>query len=242
MKRFFQHIILVLTLSVMAVCLNSCKPDGVIDEDDMAKIYAEMLMMDQWITYSPYNVRMIADTSLVYEPILRKYGYTAENYRKSLEYYLDDPETYADIMKETIKILDRRLASLNERKVIQEKERERNNYVKRFASSSKISESVLAINHIDTTSFGIHDSLSVAWDSLSCCFNIIRIPQKQVVDSLAVDSLIVDSLTVDDRAVVDSSNTKGLRDKFKKLDTTKTLKLEQLKVTDSLSQIDIVWE
>ena len=53
----------------------SCRKDEaeVIPRSKMAEIYAEMLVTDQWITTTP-GIRMIADTSLVYEPILEKYG------------------------------------------------------------------------------------------------------------------------------------------------------------------------
>jgi hypothetical protein len=104
MRDFFRYIILASALSMMLLSLNSCKEDGVIDEDDMAQIYAEMLLTDQWINTTP-GVRLVADTSLVYEPILKKYGYTSADYRKSVDYYLNDPKTYADIMKKTVKIL-----------------------------------------------------------------------------------------------------------------------------------------
>ena len=86
-----------------------------IDEGDMAKIYAEMLITDQWINTVP-SLRVVADTSLVYEPILKKYGYTSADYRTSVEYYLNDPDDFADIMRETIKILDKKLAKLHDKK------------------------------------------------------------------------------------------------------------------------------
>ena len=65
-------------------------------------------MTDQWVTSTP-GIRMIADTSLVYEPILDKYGYDSDDYRKSIEVYMDDPERFARIFRESGDIIEERL-------------------------------------------------------------------------------------------------------------------------------------
>ena len=95
MKNSFRYILMAVTASMLLSVLGSCRDSRVIDEEDMSKIYAEMLMTDQWINSTP-DVRRIADTSLVYEPILRKYGYTSEDYRYSINYYLDHDDDFAD--------------------------------------------------------------------------------------------------------------------------------------------------
>ena len=74
-----------------------------------------MLLTDQWIVNTP-NIRLIADTSLVYAPILGRYGYDAEDYRKSVDHYMDDPERFARIFRETGEILDAKMADLEARK------------------------------------------------------------------------------------------------------------------------------
>lgn len=114
MKRFF--------LQIMAICLSlsalfSCGGDEpvVIPRAKLSEIYAEMLVTDQWIISTP-SVRQIADTSLVYEPILNKYGYTREDYNKSVGYYMDDPERFARIFRTTAEILDERIKELEIRK------------------------------------------------------------------------------------------------------------------------------
>ena len=87
-----------------AIGLASCAKEGrVIPADDMSEIYAEMLVMDQWVRLSDLN--RIADTSLVYEPILRRYGYSPEDYQASVEAYLQDPGTFFDIMEGTKALL-----------------------------------------------------------------------------------------------------------------------------------------
>ena len=108
----------IVTMALSAVVfLASCRRDDaeVIPRDDMARIYAEMLLTDQWIIHTP-NIRLIADTSLVYAPIFEKYGYDADDYRKSIDRYMDDPERFARIFREAGEILDARLSELEKRK------------------------------------------------------------------------------------------------------------------------------
>ena len=81
----------------------------------LAEIYAEMLVTYQWITSTP-GVRREADTSLVYEPILEKYGYTSADYRKSVDRYMDDPERFSRILRTSADILEKKLDELKKRK------------------------------------------------------------------------------------------------------------------------------
>lgn len=120
MRRISLHIILVFV--VLAAMTVSCGKDRVrvIPRSTLAKIYAEMLVTDQWIASAP-SVKRIADTSLVYEPILEKYGYTSEDYRKSVERYLDDPERFSRIFRTASEILDVRIKELKKLLEIEEK-------------------------------------------------------------------------------------------------------------------------
>lgn len=215
MRHLFRYIIIALSLFVTFFSLNSCGKDGIIDKDEMAQIYAEMLVTDQWINTTP-GVRMIADTSLVYAPILERYGYNAADYRRSVDYYLNDPDTYADIMKETVRILDSKLADLNKRKHEINEAKERAKYIKSMSQDIAIDDSWLAMKHIEDNGFGLDDSLSVEWDSLSFCFNIVKVSKKlEVLDSLAVRDTLpsVDSLVLNTE-LVDVQNDKKI--KFKK--------------------------
>lgn len=204
---------------MVLLSLHGCKEEGVIEEDAMAQIYAEMLLTDQWINTTP-GVRTIADTSLVYEPILKKYGYTSEEYRRSVDYYLNDPRTYADIMKETVKILDARLAALNQKKALIEEEKTRKQYVKNVTRDLKISDSWQAMRHLEEQQFGVDDSLSVAWDSIAYCFSIVMLHKEAINDSIKVQ----DSIKVRDSIKVQE-----------KLDGFETFKKpEVLKLSDTL--------
>lgn len=225
MKRIFQYILLPLIFVMISFSLNSCREEGVIDDETMAEIYAEMLITDQWINSNP-GLRTTADTSLVYEPILKKYGYSAADYRKSLDYYLSEPEEYADVMKQTVKILDAKLAELNKKKELLAEEKELAEYIEKISKHVKFEESALYLTLLDDEKFRNPDSLSVKWDSLAHCF-IIRPVEKQKklleqTDSLRVDSLLVDTLKVDTLAVIDSLppvDTAALLKKHPVLDT-----------------------
>ena len=190
MRRFFRYILLALASSMLLLSLQSCKKEGIIEEDTMAQIYAEMLLTDQWINSTP-GMRIIADTSLVYEPILKKYGHTSVDYRRSVDYYLNDPDTYADIMKKTVKILDGQLIALRKRKAEMEEDKVRQEFVNKMTREVKLSDSLFAINHIHKDYFAPEDSLSVEWDSLSLCYNITRIKKQVKIDTLvAADTVL----------------------------------------------------
>ena len=98
---------------VTAILLVAACSDGprVIPRSKMEKICADMLVADEWMeTHSP--VRRAIDTSLFYEPIFRKYGYTTDDYRASLEYYMRDPLKMARMMKKVALKLEAEAARL----------------------------------------------------------------------------------------------------------------------------------
>ena len=107
MKRTLSYIALVLIL-LAAGC--SRKPK-LISEENISKIHMEMLLADQWLKSG--NNRRQADTSLVYAPIFEKYGYTVEDYRYSVDHYLDMPEKFSKIFDRTTELLNIKLDSVN---------------------------------------------------------------------------------------------------------------------------------
>ena len=98
----------------------SCDSARIISRGDMAEIYAEMLMADQWVAEHS-KTRKQADTSLVYEPIFQKYGYDTEDYRASVAHYMKDPERYSRILRSTAEILDAQILELKELKKIEDR-------------------------------------------------------------------------------------------------------------------------
>lgn len=118
MKRFPAYLV-VLALAV-GLSLASCgKKERVIPREKMAEIYAEMYVLDQWLDDNR-SLRREADTSLVYAPVLDKYGYTYDDYLNSVDVYMKDPTRYSRILRRTSEILGSRLTELKAEKKAQE--------------------------------------------------------------------------------------------------------------------------
>ncbi|MGN1220408.1 MAG: DUF4296 domain-containing protein, partial [Candidatus Cryptobacteroides sp.] len=168
------------------------------------------------------SVKRMADTSLVYEPILEKYGYSSADYRKSVETYMDDPERYSRILRTTAEILDKRIKELQQLKI------------DLYKSAFKITTNFKAEDYFPFLSvepyIHYYDSVSVAWDSngfyrmvyienldsLAVADSLARADSLAVIDSLAVraDSLAqIDSLAKIDSLVRIDSLSKTVRDK-----------------------------
>lgn len=95
--------------AILFLALFSCgKRARIIPKKEMAKIYAELYIADQWLI-SHSNYRSQADTSFFYEPIFQKYGYTTEDYRESVYHYLKDAKRYSAILESSADIIKEKL-------------------------------------------------------------------------------------------------------------------------------------
>ncbi len=101
----------------VAFMLVSCSGrDGkVIPRSVMTKIYADMFIADQLIN-ADRVARNMADTSFVYEPIFEKYGYTSDDYRASMAYYINDPDRFARILRESAVLIEKDIKELKKEK------------------------------------------------------------------------------------------------------------------------------
>ena len=215
MKACLRNICLIAFFLLLFACSREAK---VIPRGKMAKIYAEMLVTDQWINSTP-SVKRMADTSLVYEPILEKYGYSSADYRKSVETYMDDPERYSRILRTTAEILDKRIKELQQLKI------------DLYKSAFKITTNFKAEDYFPFLSaepyIHYYDSVSVAWDSNG----FYRMVYIENLDSLAV----ADSLAkADSLAVIDSLAVRV--DSLDKIDSL--AKIDSFAKIDSLARID----
>lgn len=215
-----------ISASVMLSVLSSCRDSRVIDEEDMAQIYAEMLMTDQWISSTP-DIKRIADTSLVYEPILRKYGYTSEDYRFSIDYYLGQDDEFAEIMRKTVEILDDRKAVLENKRLMLEEEKKIKDYIKEIAKDISIHESIYAINRPVSEKTSPDDSLTVQWDTLALCF---KLSWKSSCDTLSIKDSLKDSNGL---GVLKMDTLKRV------IDTTKRIsKMDEMRPVKAIKPID----
>lgn len=194
MSRLRQHISLLLAAVLMLSV--SCRKDEaeVIPRSKLAEIYAEMLVTDQWITTTP-GIRMIADTSLVYEPILEKYGYDSDDYRKSIDFYMNDPERFARILRTSGEIIDKKIAKLQHALKIEEAR----------AKLPKIKSDFRPGDYVpylaDEPYVHFFDSLDVKLDSLEVVYHLVsRERADTIYDNLRM--IILDSLFMDDSVPV----------------------------------------
>lgn len=115
--RSIAHIFL--TLIVCAVALSCVGGGRVIPPHKMAKLYVKMLLADQWVGGSKEAMDM-ADTSLLYEPILKDAGYTKMDYVRSVNHYMDEPKEFSKIFDEVNDILGKRIGELESAKKARE--------------------------------------------------------------------------------------------------------------------------
>ena len=97
MKRLAVH---TLALALALSCLLACGggKDKIIPRGKLSRIYEELYLADRW-SDSKTEYRQQVDTTDFYETILESYGYTAADYRASVEHYLNDPERFSRILK-----------------------------------------------------------------------------------------------------------------------------------------------
>lgn len=92
-----------------ALCLmilSGCRPEGIIPPDEMVDMLTAFYEADaviETVGSATSEITRHTDSLRVYEPIIERYGYTAETFRESLTWYLRKPD-------EIISIYDKVLA------------------------------------------------------------------------------------------------------------------------------------
>lgn len=201
MMRYRHIVILAACISLILSCSND--KEKVIPRDRLAKIYAEMFMTDQWIQDTP-GVRRMADTSLVYQPILEKYGYTAADYRVTVEKYLDDPERFSRILRTSVEILDKRLADLKRRKEEQDHIRALEKLLHQLKYESDFEPEDFFPYLFDEPYVHYYDSLSIEPDSTLMIYRLMNIERSDTIyDGLKMT--VKDTVERNDTVVVGDS-------------------------------------
>ena len=104
MSRTACHIVLAV-LALLA--LSACGPRR-IPKGEMEDIFYQMFLQDQKIKQDR-SLKQMADTSLVYEPILESKGYDTDDYLYSLHEYLAEPEKMEKIMGNVAERIEKEL-------------------------------------------------------------------------------------------------------------------------------------
>lgn len=217
MKRFPAYLV-VLALAV-GLSLASCgKKERVIPKEKMAEIYAEMYVLDQWLDDNR-SLRREADTSLVYAPVLDKYGYIYDDYLNSVDVYMKDPTRYSRILRRTSEILGSRLTELKAEKKAQEDALKESRRLDSLRNLIHLNVDSLMNSMVRTAP---SDSLVTAFDSLGFVdFRFVQTSDTTYdgpamvirIDSLAVaaDSLTVLTDTLPEKAEVDGTKSEVTR-------------------------------
>ena len=92
-------IILCAAAALSIFCATGCRPEGVIPPKDLSSLFAEFYRADATIDVMQESgsKTVIYDSLRIYRPILEAHGYTDEDFRNSLNYYLHDPKTLVKI-------------------------------------------------------------------------------------------------------------------------------------------------
>lgn len=83
-------------LIAVVLILTGCARKGVIPARKMSNIIHDMYVLDAQIS-QVRKYRPIADTTSVYGALLAEYGYTQEDFSKSLDYYLNNPVKFKEV-------------------------------------------------------------------------------------------------------------------------------------------------
>ena len=102
-----MKIIRVIILCCVLAASVACTPRGIIPKRKMAAINADMFLFDQYAA-ADHSLKRFTDTCAVYKPLLRSYGYTTDDYFRSVEYYLDNTKEMEEVLDMTEKILKKR--------------------------------------------------------------------------------------------------------------------------------------
>ena len=235
-KRFMYISAVVLTVSLFFLSCGKDEGAKVIPRAKLSRIYAEMLVTDQWITSTP-GIRMVADTSLVYQPILEKYGYTVEDYVASVDAYMDDPERFSRILRKSGEIIGDQIKDAEKRMA----------EMQRLAELPKIEADFNPEEFFpylfDEPYIHYYDSLTFEPDSLLQIYRLVPLENKDTLfdgirivvraDSLAVkDSLL--SEPADSLRIIPEPEKVLLKEQFKRAGS-------KLKKTDAPA-MDKKWE
>lgn len=90
------------------IIFTSCGEDK-IPKQKMSKIIAEIYITDRYIN-SNYELVRAMDSSFLYEPIFKKYGYSTKEFMNTIDYYVERPAKLKTIYLTAKQILEDEMA------------------------------------------------------------------------------------------------------------------------------------
>lgn len=104
-----KRTIYILVFTVVAAI--SCRPDNIISKDDLADIFYDFYMADRYVESTDQHD--LGDSVSIYIPILKKHGYTFDQYQATIDYYLHKPEELTKTFKLAESMLKERKEALD---------------------------------------------------------------------------------------------------------------------------------
>lgn len=86
-------------LLISVVFVVACTPNDIIPRGKMADIYYDFYMADRYL--ESMNQLKLGDSVQIYIPIIEKHGYTFDEYKATVDYYLHKPEELTKIFRLT---------------------------------------------------------------------------------------------------------------------------------------------
>ena len=86
-------------LLISVVFVVACTPNDIIPRGKMADIYYDFYMADRYL--ESMSQLKLGDSVQIYIPIIEKHGYTFDEYKATVDYYLHKPEELTKIFKLT---------------------------------------------------------------------------------------------------------------------------------------------
>ena len=185
------RLFIVIALMVVAV---SCRGPRTIPRDTLSDIFHDMFLQDQQIRNN-HSIKMLADTSLVYEGIFREYGYTSNDYIYTVGKYIREPDKFAKIFARTADRLTKEAKEIGKEVEFERWVKSMMNIYKQKIDTTRLPR--VPLGAVDTAFFRLvgtevkyfppPDTLSLDIDTM-----VLRAPGDTVlVDTLAVQ---IDSL------------------------------------------------
>lgn len=167
----------------LILCATACHKAGrIIPKSKLEDIYFDMFMADEWLRDNT-DVKGIADTTLFYEPIFHRYGYSFKDYDASVSYYIDRPDKFNKIMSKVAKRLN-------------------NKYLEYHA----IAEASMQAERANRKTYGFkHVDYTV--DTVFTSGHFSYRPVTEVQSDTLCEGLVIDSLVVDNVTSTDSIRT-----------------------------------
>ncbi len=161
---------ILLTAAVAALCIAGCARSGrVIPKKDMIALYTDMFIADQWLRDNS-SARAAADTTLFFDPIFRRHGYSFADYEKSIEYYSGRTEDLREVMDSVSKRLKNRAEHYRKLSERIREAREENERLRVDYTAVDFSDDSL-VWALDGILWPLRDSLAVS-DSLAAADSI----------------------------------------------------------------------